>query len=106
MWRAIGNLTRNTAPASGALTADICPLCASTRVRAMESPMPIPSALAVKNGSNTSFSLSAGIPGPRSDIESSAKFSTREVRRLTMRFLPGVPDIASIALTTRFGMTC
>jgi len=70
------------------------------------SPMPIPSALVVKNGSNTSFSLSAGIPGPRSDIESSAKFSTREVRRLTMRFSPGVPDIASIALTTRFGMTC
>ena len=55
------NMTRNTAPASGALTADTCPLCACTMVRAMESPMPIPSALVVKNGSNTSFSLSAGM---------------------------------------------
>ena len=72
----------------------------------MESPMPIPSALVVKNGSNTSFSFSAGIPGPRSDIESSSKLPTREVYRLTMRFSPDVPDIASIALTTKFRMTC
>ena len=41
-------------------------------VRAMDSPMPMPSALLVKNGSNTSFSLSSGMPGPRSDTDSSA----------------------------------
>ena len=77
----IGNLIRNTAPAPGSFAAKICPSCASTMVRAIDNPMPMPSALVVKNGSNTSFSLSAGIPGPRSDMESSAKFSTREVRR-------------------------
>ena len=43
---------------------------------------------------------------PRSAMESSAKFSAREVRRVTMRFSPTVPDIASIALMTRFRMTC
>ena len=66
-------------------SADIRPLCASTMVRAMDSPMPIPSALLVTNGSKTSFSLSAGMPGPLSDIESSAKFSTRDVRMLMLR---------------------
>src|SRR5580765_6757762 len=44
-------------------------------VRAMDSPMPMPSALLVKNGSKTSFSLSSGMPWPRSDADSSAKFS-------------------------------
>ena len=48
--------------------------------------MPMPSALLVKNGSKTSFNLSSGMPGPRSDTDSSAKFSTREVRMLMMRF--------------------
>jgi hypothetical protein len=33
-------------------------------VRAMDSPMPMPSALLVKNGSKTSFSLSSGMPEP------------------------------------------
>ena len=48
--------------------------------------MPMPSALLVKNGSKTSFNLSSGMPEPRSDTDSSAKFSTREVRMLMMRF--------------------
>ena len=55
-------------------------------VRAMDSPIPMPSALLVKNGSKTSFNLSSGMPGPRSDTDSWAKFSTREVRMLMMRF--------------------
>ena len=42
--------------------------------------LPIPSALLVKNGSKTSFILSSGMPGPQSDTDSSANFSTREVR--------------------------
>ena len=41
--------------------------------------MPIPSALLVKNGSKTSFNLSSGTPAPRSDTDSSATFSTRQV---------------------------
>ena len=68
--------------------------------------MPMPSALLVKNGSKTSFNLSSGMPGPRSDTDSSAKFSTREVRMLMMRFSAGVSFIASIALTTKLIMTC
>ena len=43
----------------------------------------------VTNGSKTSFSLSSGMPGPRSDIASSAKFSTREVRMLIARSSTG-----------------
>jgi hypothetical protein len=40
-------------------------------VRAMDSPMPMPSALLV-NGSKTAFNLSSGMPGPPSDTDSSA----------------------------------
>src|SRR5258706_14360244 len=36
-------------------------------VRAMDRPMPMPSALVVKNGSKSSFNLSSGMPGPRSE---------------------------------------
>ena len=35
--------------------------------------MPMPSALLVKNGSKTSFNLSSGMPGPRSDTDSCGK---------------------------------
>ena len=52
------------------------------------------------------FSLSSGMPGPRSDTDSWAKFSTREVRMLMMRFSLGVSFIASMPFTTRFRMTC
>ena len=48
--------------------------------------MPMPSALLVKNGSKTSFNLSSGMPEPRSDTDSWANFSTREVRMLMLRF--------------------
>ena len=41
-------------------------------VRAIDRPIPIPCFLVVKNGSKTSFSLSAGIPGPESEIEITA----------------------------------
>ena len=81
-----GSLIRNVAPPPCRFSADIRPLCASTMVRAMDSPMPIPSALLVKNGSKISLSFSAGIPGPLSDIESSAKSSTRDVRMLMLRW--------------------
>ena len=57
--------------------------------------------LASENGSKTSFNLSSGMPGPRSDTDSWAKFSMREVRMLMMRFSTGVSLIASIPFTTR-----
>src|SRR6476659_4642239 len=61
-------------------------------VRAMDSPMPMPSALLVKNGSKTSFNLTSGMPEPRSDTDSWAKFSTREVRMLMKgRFFQQAP---------------
>ena len=54
------------------LSAEILPPCDSMMVWAMHSPMPIPSCFVVKNGSKISFSLSSGMPGPRSDTDSSA----------------------------------
>ena len=45
-YAARGNLTRKTAPgAPFRLSTSICPLCASTIVRTMERPMPIPCSL-------------------------------------------------------------
>ena len=68
-------------------------------VRAMDSPMPMPSALLVKNGSKTSFNLSSGMPGPRSDTDNSAKSSTREVRKLMMRQLdPAAPIMKAVGV--------
>ena len=54
-YRTRGSLIRNNAPPPFRFSADICPSCASTMVRAMDSPMPMPSALVVKNGSKTCF---------------------------------------------------
>ena len=81
------SLIRNDAPPWTRFFADISPLCASIMVRAMDSPMPMPSALLVKNGSKIPFNLSSGTPVPRSDTDSWAKCSTRAVRMLMMRLL-------------------
>src|SRR5215211_2911098 len=45
--RTRGSLIRNVAPPRSRFFADICPFRASIMVRAMESPIPIPSALLV-----------------------------------------------------------
>ena len=45
-----GSRTRNAAPRSGLFVAQRMPPWASTIVRAIESPMPRPSAFVVKNG--------------------------------------------------------
>jgi len=42
-----GSLTLNDAPPWSRFLAHICPLCASIMVRAMDNPMPMPSALLV-----------------------------------------------------------
>ena len=62
--------------------------------------------LAGENGFKDLFQFASGMPEPRSDTDSSAKLSTREVRMLMMRFSVGVSLIASIPFTTRFRMTC
>ena len=41
-------------------------------VRAMESPIPMPFALLVKNGSKTSFNLTSGMPEPRRGMSDNA----------------------------------
>src|SRR3954469_22568658 len=44
------SVKRNTVPPSGLASALICPPCASTIVRQIDRPTPIPSGLAVTNG--------------------------------------------------------
>jgi hypothetical protein len=53
-----GSLKRNVAPPPVRFSAHIRPPWASTIVRAMDKPIPMPFGFVVKNGSNTSFSLS------------------------------------------------
>src|ERR1700722_6690173 len=101
-----GGERRNTAPPPVWFSAQICPLWARTMVRAMESPMPMPFFLVVKNGSKTSLSLSCGIPGPESEIEITANDSPFiSVRPMTVR-PSGVAPIASMLFTIRFRITC
>src|SRR6516162_855252 len=61
---ASGTLNRNIAPPPLRFSAHIRPRWLSTIVRAMESPIPIPPALLVKNGSKICSALSGGMPGP------------------------------------------
>ena len=61
---AIGNVKRNAAPPPLLFSAQSRPPCASTIVREIGRPMPIPFGLVVKNGSKTCASLSAGMPWP------------------------------------------
>jgi hypothetical protein len=68
--------------------------------------MPMPFGFVLKNGSNTSLSFSEGMPGPTSDTQRSAELPSRAVDTVIPRSAVGMPDIASIALTIRFKMTC
>ncbi len=45
------------------------PSCASTMLRQIASPIPVPSGLVLKNGSNMRCAISGAIPGPRSSTE-------------------------------------
>ena len=54
-------------------------------VRAIDNPIPMPCALVVKNGSKTSLSLSGGMPGPLSEIATSAKSSRSAVQIASWR---------------------
>ena len=54
-------------------------------VRAIDNPIPMPCSLVVKNGSKTSLSLSDGMPGPLSEIATSAKSSRRAVQIASWR---------------------
>src|SRR2546423_11046106 len=60
------------APPESLFSAEICPWWASTMVRAIASPIPMPCGLVVKNGSKTFLRSPAAIPGPVSSILISA----------------------------------
>ena len=61
-----GSVTRNVAPRPGADTASICPSCASTTLRTIARPRPVPCGLVVKNGLKIRSRSSAAMPGPLS----------------------------------------
>src|SRR5467141_5218364 len=103
---ASGNLMRKVAPRPAEFSAHSCPSWASTMVRAMDKPMPMPRGFVVKNRSNTSLSFSTGIPEPTSDTERSAELVSRAVDTVIRRSALGMPVIASMALTIRFRTTC
>ena len=56
---ASGSVKRNVAPRSALFSAQMRPPCASTIVREIDSPTPMPFGLVVKNGSNRRPSFSA-----------------------------------------------
>src|SRR3954454_25024499 len=62
-----GSRIRKIAPLR--FSTSICPLCALTIVRAIESPMPMPWSLVEKNGSNIFVAASGGTPGPVSSTD-------------------------------------
>ena len=95
------------APPPARFSADSWPPWASTIVREIASPIPMPPCLVVKNGSKICFRTSGRIPGPLSETLSSAVFSsTRRVRTLIRRLSVPASASASMAFTTRLRMTC
>ena len=61
-----GSVTRNRVPVSGVLLTSMRPSCASTILRTIASPSPVPVTLVVKNGLKMRSVRSAGMPGPSS----------------------------------------
>ena len=93
-----GSLILNSAPPD-CFSARSCPLCTSTMVRAMDSPMPMPSALLVKNGSARPSPVAParcyGLPtaSPPTPVPACAVAPVCAARRLSVaRCLPRVPS--------------
>ena len=63
-----GSVTRKVAPRPGAETASIRPSCASTTLRTIARPRPVPCGFVVKNGLKIRSRSSGAIPGPLSRI--------------------------------------
>ena len=59
-------------PARRSLSHQVTPPCASTMVRLMASPIPMPFGFVVTNGAKIASSFSSGTPGPVSRTVSSA----------------------------------
>src|SRR5579883_307606 len=102
-----GRLRLKTAPPPGRCSAQMRPWWASTIVRAIDSPMPMPCSLVVKNGSNTRASPSAGIPWPKSMIDTMTDLPLpASVRPMIRRRSFGCCSAASIAFMARLRTTC
>ena len=86
----MGSLILNAAPPWTRFLADIAPWCASIMVRAMDNPMPMPSALLVKNGSKTSFNFSSGMPEPRAFMAFDGNSQTVEFIKPNVFHCPGL----------------
>ena len=96
----------NVEPAPGLDSKVIRPPCSVTMPWQMESPSPVPSPsdLVVKKGSNTLAAISSGIPGPSSETVTATPSSHL---RTVIRMWPLRPvvAIAWAALFTRFTNT-
>ena len=105
-----GSSTRNTEPSPGTDSARIRPPCASTSVRAIDRPSPMPWPLVVKNESKSFGRFSGG--------DSLTAVAAPRCRRRLRRSRPaataiaiarrssGASATASMALSTRFRSTC
>ncbi len=80
-----GSVTEKMAPPWDWFCAVMVPPWASTMVRAIDKPMPIPAGFIEKNGSNICCKCSPEIPEPVSDVENSARSSERRVRMVMIR---------------------
>ena len=102
---ASGRVKWKQAPPSGDCSLQMRPSCASTIVRQIDRPSPMPEALVLRNGENSSAAISGASPGPLSAT------STWIIRSLSRRLLTSsrrkrAPAIASIAFLMRLRKTC
>src|SRR5205085_11403923 len=80
-----GRLSSKIDPRSVRLRAEIRPPCASTIVRQIASPIPMPFGLRVKKGSKTRCKSARGTPGPVSYTATITDAFTAEARTVTSR---------------------
>ena len=102
-----GSWTVNTDPLSSSVESMMRPPCSRTMPWLMERPRPVPSpsGLVVKNGSNTCAASASDMPGPSSTTSTATQSSQRRARTTTV---PGRPvlAIACAALLMRLTNTC
>ncbi|MNR01013.1 hypothetical protein D3C85_1168050 [compost metagenome] len=98
MWKA--------APPSGGESAQMRPPCASTMERQIDRPMPMPSALVVKNALNSRSASSGAMPLPASrTVTCTWRDSASAVLTQSLRGRPA-PSIACTAFISRLISTC
>ena len=101
-----GNVKRNSAPPPGRFSAHILPSKASTIVRAIDRPRPVPWPLVEQNASKIAFSFSGGIQVPVSATETSTDEPFSAVSTDNLRSPRSQWRIASIAFIAILIRTC